>query len=220
QHIRLWGTSREIVGVVADEKFAGLASETPPAVYPPLWQVPMPSVSLLVRTTVDPAAATRAVRREVRAIDPQIALYDVRTMGEALTRSIGRERFTMLLLGSFAALALLLAVIGVHGVLSYAVEQRRHEMGIRMALGAQRSAVLGMVVRQGMALSLAGIALGVLGALAVTRLLGALLFGVGPTDAVTFMLVIVVIALAAAVASFLPARAAVAIDPATSLRAE
>ena len=180
----------------------------------------MPSVSLLVRTTVDPAAATRAVRREVRAIDPQIALYDVRTMGEALTRSIGRERFTMLLLGSFAALALLLAVIGVHGVLSYAVEQRRHEMGIRMALGAQRSAVLGMVVRQGMALSLAGIALGVLGALAVTRLLGALLFGVGATDAVTFMLVIVVIALAAAVASFLPARAAVAIDPATSLRAE
>jgi predicted permease len=220
QHIRFWGTSREIVGVVADEKFAGLASETPPAVYPPLWQVPMPSVSLLVRTTGDPAAATRAVRREARALDPQIALYDIRTMGDALTRSIGKERFTMLLLGSFAALALLLAVIGVHGVLSYAVEQRRREIGIRMALGAQRSAVLGMVVRQGMALSLAGIALGVLGALAVTRLLGALLFGVGPTDALTFALVVAVIALAAAVASFLPARAAVAIDPATSLRAE
>ena len=220
EHIRFWGASREIVGVVADEKFAGLASETPPAVYPPLWQVPMPSVSLLVRTTGDPAAAARAVRGEISAIDPEIALYDVGTMGEALTRSIGKERFTMLLLGSFAALALVLAVIGVHGVLSYAVEQRRHEMGIRMALGAQRSAVLGLVVRQGMTLSLAGIALGVLGALAVTRLLGALLFGVGPADVATFAVVVGVIALAAAVASFLPARAATAIDPATSLRNE
>ncbi|HET7552052.1 MAG TPA: ABC transporter permease [Gemmatimonadaceae bacterium] len=220
QHISFWGASREIVGVVADEKFAGLASDTPPAVYPPIWQVPRPDVSLLVRTTGDPAAAARAVRREVRALDPEIALYDVRTMGEALTSSIGKERFTMLLLGSFAALALVLAVIGVHGVLSYAVEQRRHEMGIRMALGAQRSAVLGMVVRQGMTLSIAGIVLGVLGALAVTRLLGALLFGVGPTDAATYSLVVGVIALAAAVASFLPARAATSIDPATSLRAQ
>jgi putative ABC transport system permease protein len=220
QHIQFWGAAREIVGVVADEKFAGLASDTPPAVYPPIWQVPMPSVSLLVRTDGDPAAAVRAVRREVRALDPEIALYDVRTMGEALTSSIGKELFTMLLLGSFAALALVLAVIGVHGVLSYAVEQRRHEMGIRMALGAQRSAVLGMIVRQGMMLSLAGIALGVLGALAVTRLLGALLFGVGPTDAATYALVVGVIALAAAAASFFPARAATAIDPATSLRAE
>lgn len=126
----------------------------------------------------------------------------------------------MLLLGSFAALALVLAVIGVHGVLSYAVEQRRRELGIRMALGAQRSRVLAMVVRQGMTLSLVGIAIGVAGALAVTRLLGSLLFGVGPTDAVTFALVALVIALAAALASFLPARAATAIDPATSLRAE
>jgi putative ABC transport system permease protein len=220
QHIRFWGASREIVGVVADEKFAGLASETPPAVYPPLWQVPMPSVSLLVRTTGDPAAAAREVQREMRALDPQVALYDVGTMGEALSRSIGKERFTMLLLGSFAALALVLAVVGVHGVLSYAVEQRRRELGIRMALGAQRSRVLAMVVRQGMTLSLIGIAIGVAGALAVTRLLGSLLFGVGPTDAVTFALVALVIAMAAAIASFLPARAATAIDPATSLRAE
>ncbi len=205
---------------MADEKFAGLASETPPAVYPPIWQVPMTSVSLLVRTTSDPAAAVATVRRQMRALDPEIALSEVGTMGEALSRSIGKERFTMLLLGSFAALALLLAVIGVHGVLSYAVEQRRREMGIRMALGAQRSVVLGMVVRQGMGLSLAGIVLGVLGALAVTRLLGALLFGVTPTDFGTFALVVVAITIVAALASFFPARAATSIDPAASLRAE
>jgi putative ABC transport system permease protein len=220
QHIQFWGAAREIVGVVADEKFAGLASDTPPAVYPPLWQVPMASASLLVRTTSDPAAAVAAVRREIRKLDPGIALSDVGTMGEALSRSIGKERFTMLLLGSFAALALLLAVIGVHGVLSYAVEQRRHEVGIRMALGAQRGTVLAMVVRQGLSLSLLGIVLGVLGALAVTRLLGALLFGVAPTDFATFALVVVVITLVAALASLLPARAATAIDPASSLRAE
>jgi ABC-type antimicrobial peptide transport system permease subunit len=111
-------------------------------------------------------------------------------------------------------------VVGVHGVLSYAVEQRRREMGIRMALGAQRSSVLGMVVREGILLSLAGTALGILGALAATRLLGALLFGVGPTDAATFLLVAAIILIAAALGSFLPARAATAIDPATSLRAE
>jgi putative ABC transport system permease protein len=220
QHLRFWGASREIVGVVANEKFAGLAAETPPAVYPPIWQVPMPSVSLLVRTAGDPAAVIAEVRGAMRAIDPEIALYDVGTMGEALSHSIGKERFTMLLLCAFAALALVLAVIGVHGVLSYAVEQRRRELGIRMALGAQRSTVLGMVVRQGMTLSLIGIALGVGGALAVTRLLGALLFGVGPTDAATFAVVALVIALAAVIASYLPARAATAIDPATSLRAE
>jgi putative ABC transport system permease protein len=220
QHVQFWGASREIVGIVADEKFAGLASETPPAVYPPIWQVPMSAVSLLVRTSSDPAAAVAAAQREMRALDPEIALSEVGTMGEALSRSIGKERFTMLLLGSFAALALLLAVIGVHGVLSYTVQQRRHEMGIRMALGAQRSAVLALVVRQGMSLSLLGIFLGVLGALAVTRLLGALLFGVTPTDFGTFAIVAAVVALVAALASFLPARAATAIDPATSLRAE
>jgi ABC-type antimicrobial peptide transport system permease subunit len=126
----------------------------------------------------------------------------------------------MFLLGSFAALALVLAAIGVHGVLSYAVQQRKHELGIRMALGAQRSAVLGMVVWQGMTLSLVGIGLGVLGALAVTRLLGALLFGVTPRDIATYAVVTVAITMVAALASFLPARAATAIDPATSLRAE
>ena len=220
QHIQFWGASREIVGIVADEKFAGLASETPPAVYPPIWQVPMPSVSLLVRTSSDPAAAVAVVQREMRALDPEIALSEVGTMGEAISRSIGKERFTMLLLGSFAALALLLAVIGVHGVLSYTVQQRKHEMGIRMALGAQRSSVMALVVRQGMSLSLLGIFLGVLGALAVTRLLGALLFGVTPTDFGTFAIVVALIALVAALASFLPARAATAIDPATSLRVE
>jgi putative ABC transport system permease protein len=220
QHIRFWDASREIVGVVANEKFAGLSSDVPPAVYPPLWQVPMPSVSLLVRTSRDPAATVGEIRREMRALDPEIALYDVGTMGEALSRSIGKERFTMLLLGSFAVLALVLAVVGVPGDLSYAVEQRRRAMGIRMALGAQRSSVLGMVVREGMLLSLVGTALGILGALAATRLLGALLFGVGPTDAATFALVTAIILIAAALASFLPARAATAIDPATSLRAE
>ena len=220
QRIQFWGSSREIVGIVANEKFAGLGSDTPPAVYPPMWQVPMAAVSLLVRTSSDPASAVASVRRVVQGLDPEVALFGVGTMGDALSRSIGKERFTMLLLGSFAALALLLAVIGVHGVLSYAVEQRKHELGIRMALGAQRRAVLGMVVRQGMTLSLAGIVLGMLGALGVTRLLGTLLFGVTPTDLATYAIVMASLTVVAALASFLPARAATAIDPATSLRAE
>ncbi len=220
QRIRFWGTERTIVGVVANEKFSGLSSDTPPAVYPPLWQVPLPEVTLLVRTTGDPASAADAVRRAVRALDPGIALYDVRSMGDALTSSIGKERFTMLLLGSFAGLAFVLALIGVHGVLAFTVEQRRHEMGIRLALGAQRGAVLGLVVRKGMTLAMAGIALGLAGALAVTHLLGTLLFGVGPTDALTFLFVAIGMALAAASASFLPARTATSIDPANSLRAE
>lgn len=220
QRLRFWGVEREIVGVVANEKFDGLAAQTPPAVYPSMWQMPLPSVSLLVRTRVDPLTIVPLARRELRALDPSVALYGVASMGEALSQSIGKERFTMRLLVSFAAVALALAMIGVHGVLSYAVAQRTREMGLRMALGAPRRAVLGLVVRQGMALSLAGLALGVIGALAASRLLRTLLYGLTATDIATYVAVVVVIALVTCMASYLPGWRATRIDPAMALRVE
>jgi ABC-type antimicrobial peptide transport system permease subunit len=215
-----WGQKRRIVGVVADEKFEGPGAETPPAVYPPIWQVPMSAVSLLVRTHSDPMEVLPQLRAVARDLDPQVALYGVTTMDEALSQSIGKQRFTMRLLGAFAMLALVLAMIGVHGTLSYAVTQRAREMGIRMALGAQRSAVHFMILRQGMLLSLLGIAAGVVGALAATRLLRTLLYGLTATDVATYVAVASVIAIVSALASILPARRATGIDPAVTLRAE
>ena len=220
QQLRFWGQARRIVGVVADEKFEGPGAETPPAVYPPLWQVPFATVSLLVRTHADPMAVLPQVRAAVRNLDPQVALYGVTTMDEALSQSIGKQRFTMRLLGAFALLALVLAMIGVHGTLSYAVTQRSREMGIRMALGAQRGAVRRLIVRQGMRLSFLGIAAGLVGALAATRLLRTLLYGLTSTDLVTYAVVTSVIAIVSALASFLPARHATRIDPAITLRTE
>jgi len=160
------------------------------------------------------------VRAAVRNLDPQGALYGVTTMDEALSQSIGKQRFTMRLLGAFALLALVLAMIGVHGTLSYAVTQRSREMGIRMALGAQRGAVRRLIVRQGMRLSFLGIAAGLVGALAATRLLRTLLYGLTSTDLVTYAVVTSVIAIVSALASFLPARHATRIDPAITLRTE
>ena len=220
QQLMFWGQKRRIVGVVADEKFEGPGAETPPAVYPPIWQVPMSAVSLLVRTHSDPMEVLPQLRAVARDLDPQVALYGVTTMDEALSQSIGKQRFTMRLLGAFAMLALVLAMIGVHGTLSYAVTQRAREMGIRMALGAQRSAVHFMILRQGMLLSLLGIAAGVVGALAATRLLRTLLYGLTATDVATYVAVASIIAIVSALASILPARRATGIDPAVTLRAE
>jgi putative ABC transport system permease protein len=220
QRIAFWGRSRTIVGIVADERFRGVAEEAPPAVYPPITQVPMASAALLIRAEGDPTSVVPAIREAVWSLDPQVALSDIEPLSHTLAASLARPRFTTLLLGGFAALAVVLACVGIHGVLSYAVTQRTRELGIRLALGAPRHRVLGQIVGQSLTLTLVGVGIGLLGALGLTRLLRGLLFGVAPTDPVVFAAAAVSLATVAVVASCLPARRASRVDPMVALRSE
>jgi putative ABC transport system permease protein len=171
-----------IVGVVKNEKLEGLGAEVRPEVYQPFLQNGSNQVNLLVRTATDPHALIGALRSEMRALDKDTPVFNIKTMNEVLYESVARERFTVLLLTIFAVVALILSAVGIYGVTSYAVAQRTHEIGIRMALGANKSDVLQLVVRQGAKLALAGVGLGIAGAFAVTRLMSTLLFGVSATD--------------------------------------
>jgi putative ABC transport system permease protein len=215
-----WGTARTIVGVVANEKFHGLAEAPPIAAYIPLAQGPSSAGVLLVKTSGDPLALVSAVRGAIRQVDPALAVFAVEPLRDTVARSVSQRRFTMLILGLFAALALVLAGVGVHGVLSYGVLQRRREIAIRMALGARPSSVLGLIVGQGAVLAAVGVVLGLAGAVALTRTLAALLFGVTPTDSPTLVLVVLVLGGAALLASYLPARRATQVDPSVALRME
>ena len=209
-----------IVGVAGDVKYTGLDKPPEPAIYTPyeqnLW---WPTMYLVVRSSVDPAGLERAVRAQVASLDPLLPL-GVRTMDDLLGRSVAEPRFRTMLLGIFAATALLLAAVGIYGVLSYTVGQRTQEIGIRMALGARGRDVLALVLGQGMALAGAGVAIGLVAALALSRLLAGLLFGVGPTDLPTFAAVSLVMVAAALLACYLPARRATRVDPMVALRAE
>ena len=220
--IRFWGTARTIVGVVADEKFHGLAETSPIAAYTPLSQTPSANGAgvLLVRTSGDPAALATAVTGAIHEIDSGLAVFAIEPLAVTMSRSIGQRRFTMLLLALFAAVALLLAAIGVHGVLSYGVTQRRREIGIRMALGAQRHNLVALVVRQGLALAIAGVTAGLITAIALTRLLSTELFGITPTDPATFGVVAIVLAIVALAATAAPAHRAASVDPILTLRSE
>jgi ABC-type antimicrobial peptide transport system permease subunit len=170
--------------------------------------------------TRDPASYAPAVRGIVRQLDPSLPLYGVEPLTQTVSQSLGQRRFTMLVLGAFAAVALLLALVGVHGVLSYTVTQRRREIGIRAALGADRAQVRSLIVTEGAWLVAGGLGLGLVGALATTRLLTTLLYGVSPADPATLAGVAIILGSVALVASYLPARRAAAVDPVIALRAE
>jgi len=214
-----------IVGVVRDVKQNGLDEETKPALYVPYLQPPLPGwkfqfMFLAVRTQSDPLSLLAALRGTVQALDQNQPVYRVATMEQLLARAVAARKFSLLLLVLFAALALSLSVIGLYSVLAYAVTQRTHELGLRMALGAQTGDVLKLVVKQGMALALVGVAVGLIMAFALTRLMRSLLFGVGPTDPLTFSVIAVLLTCVALLACYLPARRATKVDPMIALRYE
>ena len=211
---------REVVGVVGTIKQTTLDAEEHAAMYLPHLQSPNPRLTLLVRTHGEPLSMAAAVRQEVRAIDKDVPVTAVQTMEKVLGASVAQPRFSMLVVGLFAALALVLSAVGIYGVMSYAVSRRAHEIGVRMALGAGANQVLKLVLKDGMTLALVGIALGLLGAFALTRLMASLLFGVGAKDPATFISVAAFLALVAFIACYIPARRATKVDPLVALRNE
>ena len=222
QQINLWGSNRTVVGIAGDERIHGLAAAPPPAVYLPLAQVPSAAGvhSVLVRVNAEPAPMAPALRRVIQAMDPGMPLVGVEALEQTLSNSVAQRRFTMLVLGAFAAVALLLAAIGVHGVLSYTVAQRTREIGIRMALGADLADVRRLVLGQGAVLAGSGVLLGLLGAIAVRRVIATLLYGVGAGDPGTFAGVVLALGSIALLAIYLPARRAARVDPMVALREE
>jgi predicted permease len=213
-----------VVGVAGDVKQFGPADSESFAIYLPYEQSPVPflmrDLTLVMRTATDPLKAVPAARRALEGVDPELPLFDVASMEQLVYQSVARPRFNAALLAIFAGLALILATVGIYGVMSYMVTERTHEIGVRMALGAQAGDVLRGVVAQGAARAAAGIALGLVGALFLTRFLTTLLFGVRPTDAPTFVAVAALLGSVALVASYLPARRATRIDPMAALRCE
>jgi predicted permease len=216
----VWFNPKEpmtIVGVVGVVKQYGLDVDGRIVVY-------LPSTSLLryqlARTSLDPAAVANDIVRAIHEVDPTVPIYDIRTMQDRMKDSLARQRFSTVMLGAFAAFALILAIVGVYGVMSYLVTQGTHDIGVRMALGAQRSAIVGMVVRHGFELTVAGIVLGLIGAAALTRVMASLLFGVSAIDPATFIVVPLVLGTIAILASCLPALRATRVDPVVALRDE
>jgi putative ABC transport system permease protein len=212
--------SRTIVGVVGDVKQAGLASDEEPQMYVPHRQVPFPHMSLVVRTKVDPLSLVPEVRSTVWSIDREVPLEKVGTMSDILGDSVGRPGFYTALLSAFAAAGLIMAAVGLYGVLAYAVSQRTHELGIRMALGARPGDISSLVVRQGMSLALIGLVLGLVASLALSRWLKGLLYEIQPTDVTAYGLALLVVIGVVLLACLIPARRATRVDPAVAIRYE
>ncbi|HEY7544605.1 MAG TPA: FtsX-like permease family protein, partial [Blastocatellia bacterium] len=211
---------REIVGVVSHVKQYGLDGKSRVQYYFPLSQRPQPAMFMVVRTTPEPSGMVASVRSAIQSVDRDQPVFRVRTMETIVSESMAQKRFATYLLGIFAAVAMLLAVIGIYGVMSYSVSQRTHEIGIRMALGADQGDVMRLVVGRGMFLAIIGVAVGLAGAFAATRLMESLLFGVTATDTITFVVIPFALAAVASVASYLPARRATRVDPMSALRCE
>ncbi|HEX4637910.1 MAG TPA: ABC transporter permease [Chthoniobacterales bacterium] len=211
---------REIVGVVGDTKTSSLTGEGGAQIYVPNAQEKFNLMGLVIRTAGDPAAFAATLRHEVQALDKDQPIYNVRTMDDVVANSLGTRRVSMQLFTVFAIAALLLAAIGIYGVMAYTVTQRTQEIGIRMALGAQKSDVLRLVVRHGMILTVIGVVAGLVGAFALTRVIANLLFGVGASDPATFIAISLLLLTVAFIACYLPARRATLVDPIQALRAE
>jgi ABC-type antimicrobial peptide transport system permease subunit len=209
-----------VVGVVGTVKQYGLESDGKIAVYFPQQQQAGGSMFLAVRTASDPASLTGAIVREIHAVDPGVAVFQVRTMRERLVDALARQRFATTMLSAFALFALILAAVGVYGVMSYLVSQYTHDIGVRVALGARRANILWMVARQGAVLATLGIGAGVAGAAAMTRVMEGLLFAVSPTDPATFSALALTLAMIAMLATTIPALRATRVDPLVALREE
>jgi predicted permease len=214
------GTWRTVIGVIRDAKQFSMEKEPPISVYYPAEQVIARNMYLVLRTTPDPQQLASTLVKEIQTVDPEMPVFDVSSMEERLSAALARRRFSMFLLGVFALVAMLLATIGIYGVMAYAVNQRTHEIGIRVALGARPRDVLGLVLRQGLGLSLTGTTLGLLAALGLTRLLAKLLFGVSATDPLTFVGVAALLMAVSLLACWIPARRAARVDPLIALRCE
>ena len=210
----------EIVGVVGDVRQHALSAGVTPHVYAAWDQWPLDEITVVMRSRGDPSTALAAARGAVQSLDRDLPVYDAFTLESMVDRALGQPRFYVLLLSIFAALAVVLAVVGIYGVIAYTVQQRTREIGIRIALGASRERVVGMVVRRGLALAILGIALGTVGSYALTRVLRTLLFGVSARDPMTFVAVAALLGGVALVASWVPARRAARVDPLTAMRAD
>lgn len=210
----------EVVGVIGDVKYAGLDQQTRPEMYAPFAQRAWPFMRIVARSNSDPSLVAAAIREAVRAIDPDQPVDKMMTMSSVVSASFVGRSFYMQLLGTFAALAFILASVGIYGVVSYSVAQRTREIGIRVALGARRSDVLGLVLKEALRLTALGVGLGLIGAFAATRVLRSLLFEVKPTDPATFIFLSLLLTLVALLASYIPARRATKVDPLVALRYE
>ncbi len=220
-----WGTDDghwggRVVGIIGDFKQSTLAKDPDPQLLVPYDQLPLGALSMVVRSKGDLGAVAAAARAQVHEVDPDLPLYELKTLEQLVSSSVAEPRFYMLLLGGFAAVALVMAAIGIYGVITYAVSQRRQEIGVRMALGATRRGVSGMILRQGLVLAFAGAATGLAGAFLATRGLRSLLFAVSASDPMTYTAVALVLVLVAAFAAYLPARRAARTEPQLALRGE
>jgi putative ABC transport system permease protein len=217
-HMKKKDEPSEVIGVVGDVKHAGLDANVHPTAYWPHPELAFSFMTLIVRTDGDPVSLAPAIREAVRSIDKDLPVVDVASMEKLLSVSLARARFSTVVLGVFAGIALLLAVVGIYGVISYGVTERTHEIGLRVALGAQQADILGMVLRQGLLLALTGVAIGMLSAFGATRLMSSLLFGTSSSDPVTYTAVICILTTAALAACYIPALRASQVDPMVALR--
>lgn len=209
-----------IAGVVGNIKTKGVDQPDEPHLYIPILQNPPYAMAVYVKTAGNPAGLAQSIRQEVQAVDPNLPLFGEQTMDQLLATSLGQRRFAMQVVGLFGVLALLMAAIGIYGVMAYSVTQRTREIGIRLALGASTSSILRWLLNQGMRLTLIGVAVGLIGAVALTRLLRGLLFGVSSTDVVTFVVLTILLAAVSFLACYIPAQRATKVDPLVALRYE
>jgi len=211
---------REIVGVVGDTRDAALNEPPGPALYVPFAQAPLWGVGLVTKTRSNASAATETIKAKVHEVDRDLPVTDVQWMSEVVDASLGQARLRTWLLGLFGLVALILAAVGIFGVISYSVSRRTHEFGIRMALGAGQNEILRLVLKEALRLALAGVVIGIAAALGLARLISSLLFGVGPADPVTLIVLPVLLVGTGLLAAYLPARRATRADPVAALRSE